>query len=206
MALPPDARLDNAVLLTATLYAFTIPLKGSLNLVDMVVLVGMFAFYAWRVAQAERGEPELFGPPARVAMLPRGQRRAATVALFVVAAASIFLAAEPFAEALIEAGTVFGIDRFLLVQWSAPFASEAPELIIVSLLAVRGEAGLGLAALLSSRLNQWTLLVGTLPLAYSVASGMPRALAVDGHQEKRVLTAAQSRRRSRWLMDLHVTG
>src|SRR4051794_39311305 len=81
VALPPDARLDNAVLLAATLYAFTIPVKGSINLVDMVVLVGLFVFYAWRISQAERGEPELFGPAALVATLPRGPRRAATVAL-----------------------------------------------------------------------------------------------------------------------------
>src|SRR4051812_25384045 len=45
VALPPDTRLDNAVLLVATLYAFTIPVKGSINLVDMVVLVGLFVFY-----------------------------------------------------------------------------------------------------------------------------------------------------------------
>jgi cation:H+ antiporter len=207
VTLPAEARLDNAVLLAATLYSFTIPLKGSINLVDMVVLVGMFAFYAWRVAQAERGEPELFGPAALIATLPTGPRRAATVGLLLVAALSIFLVAEPFAEALIEAGTTFGVDRFLLVQWLAPLASEAPELIVVALLALRGEAGLGLAALLSSRLNQWTLLVGTLPLAYSAASGAPRALPLDAHQSEEVLlTAAQSLLAFVVLMDLRLTG
>ncbi|HEY7061328.1 MAG TPA: hypothetical protein VII06_07615 [Chloroflexota bacterium] len=207
VTLPAETRLDNAVLLGATLYSFTIPFKGSINLVDMVVLVGLFGFYAWRVAQAEQGEPELMGPAALVARLPRDQRRAATIGLFLVAAASIFMAAEPFAEALIEAGAVLGVDRFLLVQWLAPLASEAPELIVVALLAWRGEAGLGLAALLSSRLNQWTLLVGTLPLAYSVASGAPRALPLDAHQSEEVLlTAAQSLLAFVVLMDLRLTG
>ncbi len=207
VALPADARLDNGVLLAATLYSFTIPLKGSINLLDMVVLVGLFGFYAWRVSQAARGEPEILGPAALLAALPRGPRRAATIGLFLVAAVSIFLVAEPFAEALIEAGTVLGVDRFLLVQWLAPLASEAPELIVVALLAVRGEAGLGLAALLSSRLNQWTLLVGTLPLAYSVASGAPRALPLDAHQSEEVLlTAAQSLLAFVVLMDLRLTG
>jgi cation:H+ antiporter len=207
VALPPDTRLDNAVLLAATLYSFTIPLKGSISLLDMVVLVGMFAFYAWRVSQAERGEPEMIGPAALIASLPRAPRRAATVGLFLLAAACIFLVAEPFAEALIEAGAVLGVDRFLLVQWLAPLASEAPELIVVALLAVRGEAGLALAALLSSRLNQWTLLVGTLPLAYSVASGTPRLLPLDAHQTEEVLlTAAQSFLAFVVLIDLRLTG
>jgi cation:H+ antiporter len=78
---------------------------------------------------------------------------------------------------------------------------------VVALLAVRGEAGLGLAALLSSRLNQWTLLVGTLPLAYSAASGVPRALPLDAHQSEEVLlTAAQSLLAFVVLMDLRLTG
>lgn len=204
--LPSETRLDNGVLLLATLYSFLLPFKASISLFDMVVLVGLFGFYAWRVAQAERGEPEMIGPAALIARLPRVQRRLATVALFAVAAVSIFLVAEPFAEALIEAGSVLGIDRFLLVQWLAPLASEAPELAVVSLLTLRGHAGLALAALLASRLNQWTLLVGMLPLAYSVGARAPLALPLDAHQSEEVLlTAAQSLLAFVVLMDLQVT-
>jgi cation:H+ antiporter len=191
--LPSDARLDIVVLGVATLYCFLLPLKGSISLLDGALLIALFGFYAWRVAQAERAEPETIGPAALVARLPTAQRRLATIAMFAVAGVSIFLCAEPFAEALIATGSVLGIDRFLLVQWLAPLASEAPELIVVSLLAVRGQANLGLAALLASKVNQWTLLVGMLPLAYSVASGYPRALPLDAHQAEEVfLTAAQS--------------
>jgi cation:H+ antiporter len=191
--LPPDARLDLIILGAATLYAFLLPVKGNISLLDGVALVGLYAFYAWRVAQASRGEPELVGPAALIETFPRGVRRVVTVALFVVAAGSIFLVAEPFSEALIAAGSALGIDRYLLVQWLAPLASEAPELIVVALLAVRGQAGLGLAALLSSKVNQWTLLVGMLPLAYSLAAGQPHALPLDAHQSEEVLlTAAQS--------------
>jgi cation:H+ antiporter len=206
VTLPADCRLDNTVLVAATVYAFILPFKASIGPLDAAVLIGMFAFYAWRVAQAERGEPEMIGPAALIARLPRRERRGVTLLLFIVAAASIFLVAEPFAEALIEAGTVLGVDRFLLVQWLAPFASEAPELIVVSLLAVRGEAGLGLAALLSSRLNQWTLLVGMLPLAYSLGAGEVRALPLDAHQSEEVLlTAAQSLLAAVVLLDLRLT-
>jgi cation:H+ antiporter len=205
--LPRDARLDLGVLAVATAYCFWLPIKGHIGPLDTVILVALFAFYAWRVSKAERGEPELMGPAAVLAALPRGVRRLLTLLLFGLAAASIFLVAEPFAEALIEAGTVLGVSRFLLVQWLAPLASEAPELIVVALLAVRGQAGLGLAALLASKVNQWTLLVGMLPLAYSAAAGEPRALPLDTRQAEEVfLTAAQSLLAVALLLRLRLTG
>jgi len=45
----------------------------------------------------------------------------------------------------------------------------------------------------SSKLNQWTLLVGTLPLVYSIALGHPGAMHLDARQtEEILLTSAQS--------------
>jgi cation:H+ antiporter len=205
--LPRDARLDIAVLAAATGYCFLLPFKGHIGPQDAVVLIALFAFYAWRVSRAERGEPDLIGPAAVLGALPRGPRRVLTLLLFGLAATSIFLVAEPFAEALIEMGTVLGVSRFLLVQWLAPLASEAPELIVVALLAVRGQAGLGLAALLASKVNQWTLLVGMLPLAYSAAAGELRALPLDARQAEEVfLTAAQSLLAVVLLLRLRLTG
>jgi cation:H+ antiporter len=48
-----------------------------------------------------------------------------------------------------------GIDRFLLVQWLAPLASEAPEFIIAILFAARGKGTAAIAMLISSKVNQW---------------------------------------------------
>jgi hypothetical protein len=75
------------------------------------------------------------------------------------------------------------------VQWLAPLASEAPECIITSLFAWRllGVAGLG--ALVSSKVNQWTLLVGTIPLVFNLASfiiGKPVPQALVRDQVQRV--------------------
>jgi cation:H+ antiporter len=93
----------------------------------------------------------------------------------------------------VHTGERLGIDQFLLVQWLAPLASEAPEFLIAALLAVRGKASAGLALLLSAKVNQWTLLVGSLPLAYSVGAGQLGALPLDQRQAGEVLlTAAQS--------------
>jgi cation:H+ antiporter len=86
-----------------------------------------------------------------------------------------------------------GIDEFLLVQVAAPIASEAPEFLIASLLAVRGRPSAGLGALISSKVNHWTLLIGGLPVAYALSSGSLGGLPLDTRQVEEVfLTAAQS--------------
>lgn len=87
--------------------------------------------------------------------------------------------AEPFAEALIETRGEFGIDEFLLVQWLAPLASEAPQFVVVALFAWRGAATAAMNTLVSSRINQWTFLVGMLPLIYSVPLGDFAGLPLD---------------------------
>jgi cation:H+ antiporter len=101
--------------------------------------------------------------------------------------------AEHFAEALIETGTTLGIDEFFLVQWLAPLASESPEFIITALFAWRLQASAGLGALVSSKVNQWTLLVGTLPVVYSFGAGRIDQLQLSELQQNEVLlTSAQS--------------
>ena len=112
--------------------------------------------------------------------------------LFVFAAAVIVLSAEPFAESLITTGTQLGIDRFLLVQWVAPLASEAPEFIVAILFALHGKGSDAIGTLISSKVSQWTMLVGSLPVAY-LAGGGGTALPLDGRQvEEFLLTATQA--------------
>src|SRR5215216_3635007 len=60
--LEPSHGLELVVLLTATLYAFWLPFKGDLTLLDMVVLVAMFVFYMWRIARLPAEQPHLVGP------------------------------------------------------------------------------------------------------------------------------------------------
>lgn len=193
--------LDVVALTAATLYSFTIPLKGSISLFDTVILFAIFAAYMYGVSRAPSGEPELVGPAAWLGSLSQRRRRLTNAWLFIFAASVILASAEHFAEGLVESGTKLGIDEFLLVQWLAPLASESPEFLVAGILAFRGRAGVGLAALLSSKVNQWTLLVGGLPVAYSISSGTVDGVAgafggglpLDGRQTEEVfLTAAQS--------------
>jgi cation:H+ antiporter len=195
----------------ATLYSFLIPIKGTLSLLDVVVLVIIFGCYAWQVAQSEHVEPELIGPARTIGQLADGPRRLVTVLFFLIAGMVIFLVAEPFAEGLIDAGVELGLDRRTLVQWLAPLASEAPEFIITGVFAWRllGTAALG--ALVSSKVNQWTLLVGTVPLVFNLASyvigkPIPTALQLDRVQkEDLLLTSAQSLFAVAMLLGLHLS-
>ena len=153
----------------ATVYSFVIPLKGSLALTDTLVLLVLFGFYVRFAARQAVHEPELMGPAELVARLPRKLRRLATVLMFIYAAFGIFSCAEPFAESLVAAGVVLGINEFYLVQWLAPLASESPEFLVAALFCWKGRPTAGLGTLVSSKVNQWSLLVGTVPLVYALA-------------------------------------
>jgi cation:H+ antiporter len=93
----------------------------------------------------------------------------------------------------VETGHSLHISEFFLVQWLAPLASEAPELLVAGLYAYRLNTNAGLGTLVSSKVNQWTLLVGTLPIAFAIASSSTDGLPIIARQREEVfLTAAQS--------------
>jgi cation:H+ antiporter len=185
--------VELSYLAVATLYSLTLPLKSSITLVDAAVLVTIFVLYTVRVSKAPPSEPHLVGPARWIGGFTVPGRRAAVIGLFLFAATVILLTAEHFAEALVASGKSLGVSEFLLVQWLAPLASEAPELLVAGLYAWRLNTDAGLGTLVSSKVNQWTLLVGTLPIAFAIASGSVHGLPIVGQQrEELLLTAAQS--------------
>ncbi len=195
----------------ATLYSFILPIKGTLDLIDVAVLVTIFGFYAWQVSKSAHVEPDLIGPARVIGELADGPRRLVTVLFLAIAGFAIFMVAEPFAESLIDAGVDLGFDRRTLVQWLAPLASEAPEFLITGIFAWRLLGAASLGALVSSKVNQWTLLVGTVPLVFNLASyvigkPVPTALQLDQVQrDDLLLTSAQSAFAVAMLLGLHLS-
>jgi cation:H+ antiporter len=186
-------RTELAFLAAASLYSLIIPFTRRLALYDSVVLLALFGLYLWRSAVGERSEPDLVGVAKRIGELPPRFRRLTVTGMFLAATAIVLLASEPFAQALVSGGRQLGIDEFLLVQWLAPLASESPELLVAAVLALRGHQDASLGTLLSSKVNQWTLLVGSLPVAYAVGGGAAGGIVLDARQtEEFVLTAAQT--------------
>jgi cation:H+ antiporter len=171
----------------------TLPLRRTITIVDAVILIGIFAAYTWRISRSPAEEPHLVGPARYLACFSVARRRTAVVSILVFSAVVIVLCAERFAEALVGTGRDFGISEFLLVQWLAPLASEAPELLVAGLYAYRLNTNAGLGTLVSAKVNQWTLLVGTLPVVFAITSSSHHGLPIDAAQrEELLLTAAQS--------------
>ena len=185
--------VDIAFLTIASIYGLTLFLKESLTLLDAGILVAIYVLYMIRLAGAPPENPHLVGPSAFVAMLPRTRRRLVNYTGFVVAAGVILVVAEPFVESLKDLGAAVGISEFLLIKWLAPLASEAPELLIATLFAWRLAARTGIGALISSKVNQWTLLVGTLPIVFAIFAREFQGLPLDSTQRAELwVTAAQS--------------
>ena len=188
--------LELVFLTVATLYVIFIPLRHSITIVDSIVLVSLFFMYLYFTSRVEAEEVELVGPARAMGSLPNARRRPLVVVVLVYSAAAIFASAEPFADSLVGIGEQFGVSEFLLIQWLAPLASESPEVLVAGLLAWRGRAAVGMGALISSKVNQWTLLIGTLPIAYLISAGefsFTGGLPLDDRQREEIfLTAAQS--------------
>lgn len=188
-----DHSIELGFLWVATLYSLTLPLKASITLIDSIILVTLFAAYTWRVSRAPAEEPHLVGPARYLGSFPVVTRRAWVIGLFLASGVVILLFAEPFAHSLQEAGEQLGISEFLLVQWLAPLASESPELLVAGLFAWRLNTNAALGTLVSSKVNQWTLLVGTLPIVFAISSASLHGLPIsDVQREELFLTAAQS--------------
>lgn len=192
LQLGPGNRVELGFLLVAGVVAFVVPVTGRIHITLGVALLAWFGFYLYKLSRGVVEEPELIGTAAALGALPDRARRAAVITLFVVAAGVVLVCAKPFAESLIGAGAQLGVDRFLLVQWLAPLASEAPEFVIAIIFASRGKGTAAIATLISSKVNQWTLLMGSLPIAH-LAGGGGTALLLDGRQiEEMLLTATQT--------------
>ncbi|WP_227377266.1 sodium:calcium antiporter [Haladaptatus halobius] len=189
-----DISLEIAFLLAATAYAFFVPLGGGIGIVDTIVLVGLYVLYIGIVVRGdvEEGETHV-GVPAYFQEYPKGRRIAVVLFLFAYSGLIIFEGVHPFALGLEELGTALGVPPFFMIQWLAPLASESPELIVVAYLVNKARSTAGFNALISSKLNQWTLLIGTLAVVYSIAAGHIGTLSFDQKQTAEIwITAAQS--------------
>ncbi len=169
-----DRSSDVIWLLIATLYSVVIPLKGTLAWYDALFLIGFYAMYVVSSKNEPEEHHDLVGPPQVMARWSSSRRKKATAMMFLWSGVAIFLCAEPFVESLLASGHALGVDEKFLVQWLAPLASESPEFVVVVLLTLRGRADMGLGAFVSSKVNQWTLLVGGVPLAFGLSSYVNR--------------------------------
>ncbi len=204
----PDIELDreHAVevmgLAPPLLWFVVIWWKQSIGVLDAVVLILLYAAYLAVLWQCPpHREEELHEAPAvsRWAYDLGGKRRiAAITALFAGGGLLLYVTAHPFLESMLALAATLGISQFVLVQWVAPFLSEFPEKLSAFAWARRvSHAPMALMNMVSSNINQWTILAAMIPLIYGwshlKAHGTWAAFTFDGDQEVEIaLTIAQS--------------
>ena len=190
--LKPQRRVDLAILAAASLYAPVVVLRGHLAWTDAIVLIGLYVLYLRRVATGSPEPPHLVGVAAELGKLSKRLRKRWIVGIMVYSALTILVTAEPFAASVLGAGTMIGISPYLLVQWLVPLATESPELVIAFVLITHNRAAQGVAVLLSSAVSQWTLALGTLPIAFAAGAGSGPLPLLAREQVEVMLTMGQA--------------
>ncbi len=199
----PAIRLDEehaaevVGLVPPLLYFAWVIAKGTLDLLDAGVLLALYAGYLVllnRIPPREHEEVEDVGwVPRRVVGLPMPWRPIAIAGLFLLGGALLYVTAEPFLISMIGLATLLGVSQFVFVQWMAPFLSEFPEFTSTSYWArSRGKAGMALMNLVSSNINQWTVLAAMIPIVYSLSLGHPASVPLQQHRVELTLTLLQS--------------
>ena len=172
--------------------------KGTLTLVDAAVLIAIYIAYlaVLRRMPAEQAEgmEELELVPRTLAQSPRRLRIFLIAAFFVGGGVLIYLTAEPFLGSLLAISALLGIPSFIFVQWVAPLVSEFPEKVSAFYWArTVDRASMALMNMVSSNINQWTLLAAMLPIVYSISRGRLSMIPLNGQQELELLmTIGQS--------------
>jgi cation:H+ antiporter len=172
--------------------------KASLTVWDGLVLVSVYLGYLWllkRIPPRDQEEvDELDWVPRKAVGLRPGLRGAAITGLFVGGGLILYYVTHPFVDSLKALAVTAGISEFVFIQWVAPFLSEFPEKVSAFKWAstVR-QAPMALMNMVSSNINQWTVLAAMIPVVYSLSAGRLMALPLDGmHRHEVLLTILQS--------------
>jgi cation:H+ antiporter len=171
IALDPEHATEVVGLVPPLLYFIWIVAKGTMSWVDAVVLLLLYAAYLYVLLLHPPHAEEALSDAPRVsqwAYRQRGwRRRAAIGGLFASGGLLLYATAHPFLESMLALAAVFGVSQFVLVQWVAPFLSEFPEKISAFKWARRvTTAPIALMNMVSSNINQWTVLAAMIPLVY----------------------------------------
>lgn len=177
---------------------FCIPAaKGCLSIVDTVILTVLYFSYLWLLnhipPEEEEGVDDIDAVPRWVLRQRTQVRNACIVGLFLAGGLLLFFVAHPFLESMLALALAVGINEFVFVQWVAPFLSEFPEKVSAFKWALKRKAPMALMNMVSSNINQWTMLAAMIPIAFSLSRGSLAPLPFDDFQVSEItLTIVQS--------------
>src|ERR1051325_1798649 len=187
IVLPPQQSIQVVGLAGCLVYVGFIAWKASLTVVDAVILVAIYGGYLWMLRHGHTEDHEqiedLAAIPKAIVLARRPVRIAGIAALFLGGGMLIYFLAEPFVSSLFALAAVAGVSEFVFLQWVAPFVSEFPEFFSAFYWARSiDRAPMALMNLVSSNINQWTLLSAMLPLVLSLGHGSIVPLELDAEQ------------------------
>ncbi len=181
-------------LLLPILYFTFIWWKGTLTLWDAFPLTGTYVAYLfilWKIPPQEEDEEameDLGIVPRNVLALQPAMRTAAIWALFVAGGVILFFAAHPFLNSMLAIATSLGVSTFVFVQWVAPFLSEFPEKLSAFYWARKVRtANVALMNMVSSNINQWSILSAMIPILFVISAGEIKPLQFDEMQRQEIL-------------------
>jgi cation:H+ antiporter len=181
-------------LLLPILYFVVIWWKGSLTLWDAFPLSACYVLYLWilwKIPPRQSNEEaleDLGVVPRRVLALPAGKRGAAIWLLFVVGGVILYFSAHPFLNSMLAIAGTLGVSTFIFVQWVAPFLSEFPEKLSAFYWARKvSTANVALMNMVSSNINQWSILSAMIPILFVISAGELRPLTFDAQQRNEIL-------------------
>jgi cation:H+ antiporter len=179
-------------LLVPLLYIVVVAAKGTLTLLDSAILIGIYAAYLIILSKLPPEDPdsieELEIVPRTIVRAPRFLRITIIFVLFGTGAVVIKYATEPFVGSLLAIAATLGMSNFRFVQLVTPLVSEFPEMASTFYFArTVDQAPMALMNMASSNINQWTLVVGMLPIVYSISLGSISTITLTSQQRLEVL-------------------
>ena len=184
--LHPEHAVEVVGLVPPLLYFIVILIKQTITWVDAIVLLGLYVLYLWALLRNPPHNVEQLSDAPRVsqwAYRQRGWRQKAAIGgLLAAGGLLLYVTAHPFLESMLALAALLGVSQFVLVQWVAPFLSEFPEKVSAFLWARRvTHAPMALMNMVSSNINQWTVLAAMIPLVFGYSHYHHTGVWADFH-------------------------
>ena len=178
------------------LYFVVIVWKQTMSWIDAVVLLALYVAYLFVLLRHPPHSAEELSDAPRVSQwayrLGGLRQKLAIGGLFAAGGFLLYITAHPFLESMLAVAALFGVSQFVLVQWVAPFLSEFPEKVSAFLWARRvTHAPMALMNMVSSNINQWTVLAAMIPLVYGYShyhhTGVWASFHFDAEQRTEII-------------------
>lgn len=185
-------------LMVCLLYFIWIYVKSTLTLWDSMALLIIYVAYLLvlrKIPAKETEEKEdLEAIPKKILSFRAPVRNAVIIGLFFAGGAILYFVAHPFLESMLSVAVSMGVSQFVFVQWVSPFLSEFPEKVSAFHWARQSrKAPMALMNMVSSNINQWTMLIAMIPIVYAYGTGGLGSIRFDAHQKEEILlTLAQA--------------